>query len=115
MAANVDASSPVSPYAGMAVGVVIVSTAAIAIRYAQEGAPSLSIAAWRLTLASVILAPIVLSGAPAGRAPHSAPWEFSAAAGASWARRIRTSSFILGAFCVDGSRCAESASRHGLK
>jgi drug/metabolite transporter (DMT)-like permease len=45
----------------MAVGVVMVSTAVIAIRYAQEGAPSLSIAAWRLTLASIILAPIVLS------------------------------------------------------
>ena len=61
MAANLDSPPPVSPYVGMAVGVVMVSTAAIAIRFAQEGASSLSIAAWRLTLASVILAPIVLS------------------------------------------------------
>jgi drug/metabolite transporter (DMT)-like permease len=45
----------------MAVGVVMVSTAAIAIRFAQEGASSLSIAAWRLTVATIILAPIVLS------------------------------------------------------
>jgi drug/metabolite transporter (DMT)-like permease len=45
----------------MAVGVVMVSTAAIAIRFAQEGASSLSIAAWRLTLAVIILAPVVLS------------------------------------------------------
>lgn len=61
MAANVESHPPISPYLGMAVGVVMVSTAAIAIRYAQQEAPSLSIAAWRLTLASVILAPIVLS------------------------------------------------------
>jgi drug/metabolite transporter (DMT)-like permease len=52
---------PISPYAGLAVGMVMVSTAAIAIRFAQREAPSLSIAAWRLTLASLILAPVVLS------------------------------------------------------
>jgi drug/metabolite transporter (DMT)-like permease len=45
----------------MAVGVVVVSTAALAIRYAQREAPSLSIAAWRLTLAALVLAPIVLT------------------------------------------------------
>jgi drug/metabolite transporter (DMT)-like permease len=44
----------------MAVGVVMVSTAAIAIRFAQQEAPSLSIAAWRLMLATIILAPGVL-------------------------------------------------------
>jgi drug/metabolite transporter (DMT)-like permease len=61
MAALTESHPPISPYAGMAVGVVMVSTAAIAIRFAQRGAPSLSIAAWRLTLAALILAPIVLS------------------------------------------------------
>jgi drug/metabolite transporter (DMT)-like permease len=45
----------------MAVGTLVVSTAAIVIRYAQRDAPSLSIAAWRLTLASLLLAPIALS------------------------------------------------------
>jgi drug/metabolite transporter (DMT)-like permease len=45
----------------MAVGMLVVSTAAIAIRFAQKEAPSLSIAAGRLTLASLLLAPIVLS------------------------------------------------------
>ncbi len=52
---------PISPYLGMAVGVVVVSTAALAIRYAQREAPSLSIAAWRLTLAALVLAPIALT------------------------------------------------------
>ncbi len=61
MAARAEPEAPVSPYAGMAVGMLMVSTAAIAIRFAQEEAPSLSIAAWRLTLASLVLAPIVLS------------------------------------------------------
>jgi len=45
----------------MAAGVVVVSTAALAIRYAQREAPSLSIAAWRLTLAALVLAPIALA------------------------------------------------------
>jgi drug/metabolite transporter (DMT)-like permease len=61
MTAHLEYSPPISPYLGMAAGVVMVSTAAIAIRFAQEGAPSLSIAAWRLTLASLVLAPVVLS------------------------------------------------------
>jgi len=61
MTAQLEVSPPISPYVGMAAGVIMVSTAAIAIRFAQEGAPSLSIAAWRLTLASLVLAPVVLS------------------------------------------------------
>lgn len=52
---------PISPHVGMAVGVVTVSTAALTIRLAQQEAPSLSIAAWRLTLAMLVLTPIVLS------------------------------------------------------
>jgi drug/metabolite transporter (DMT)-like permease len=61
MAALTESHPPISPYAGIAVGMVMVSTAAIAIRFAQREAPSLSIAAWRLTLATLILAPSVLS------------------------------------------------------
>jgi drug/metabolite transporter (DMT)-like permease len=60
MTTQIETQAPISPYLGMAAGVVAVSTAAIAIRLAQEGAPSLSVAAWRLTLASAILAPLAL-------------------------------------------------------
>jgi drug/metabolite transporter (DMT)-like permease len=42
-------------------GILAVSTASIFIRYAQGNAPSLVIAAGRLTIASLILAPIALS------------------------------------------------------
>ena len=43
-------------------GVFVVSTASILIRWLQsEGVPSLSIAAWRLALAALILAPVVLA------------------------------------------------------
>jgi drug/metabolite transporter (DMT)-like permease len=42
-------------------GVLIVSTSSILIRYAQAaGAPSLSIAAWRLALAALLLTPLAL-------------------------------------------------------
>jgi drug/metabolite transporter (DMT)-like permease len=41
-------------------GVSVVSTAAILIRLAQADSPSLVIAAWRLTLATLVLTPIAL-------------------------------------------------------
>jgi len=49
------------PYLGVGLGVMAASTAAILIRLAQVEAHSLVIAAWRLTLATLILTPIVLS------------------------------------------------------
>ncbi len=49
------------PYLGVGLGVTTVSTAAILIRLAQVEAHSLVIAAWRLTLATIILTPIALS------------------------------------------------------
>jgi drug/metabolite transporter (DMT)-like permease len=49
---------PVPPIVAIAVGIVAVSTASIFIRFAQEEVPSLVIAAWRLTIASLILVPI---------------------------------------------------------
>jgi drug/metabolite transporter (DMT)-like permease len=49
------------PYLGVGLGIATTSTAAILIRLAQVGAHSLVIAAWRLTLATLILAPITLS------------------------------------------------------
>jgi drug/metabolite transporter (DMT)-like permease len=50
----------VRAYLGVCLGVITVSTAATLIRLAQVGTHSLVIAAWRLTLATLILAPIVL-------------------------------------------------------
>ncbi|MDY6876331.1 MAG: DMT family transporter [Chloroflexota bacterium] len=49
------------PYMGVGVGVLTVSTAAILIRLAQAEAHSLVIAAWRLTLATLVLTPIALA------------------------------------------------------
>ncbi len=43
------------------VGILAVSTASIFIRFAQEQAPSLVIAAFRLTIATLVLSPIVLT------------------------------------------------------
>jgi drug/metabolite transporter (DMT)-like permease len=54
-------STGARPYLGVGLGVTISSTAAILIRLAQAEAPSLVIAAWRLTLATLILAPVTLS------------------------------------------------------
>jgi drug/metabolite transporter (DMT)-like permease len=48
-------------YLGVGVGVLAVSTAATLIRLAQAEMHSLSIAAWRLALATLILAPIALA------------------------------------------------------
>ncbi len=49
----------IRPYLGIALGIAAVSTASIFIRLAQ--APALVIAAYRLTIASLILAPLALS------------------------------------------------------
>ena len=49
-----------SPMTVIFIGVVIMSTASIIIRYAQAEAGSLAIASYRLVLAALILAPIVL-------------------------------------------------------
>lgn len=47
------------PYLVLFAGVLIVSTSSIMVRYAQAaGTPSLSIAAWRLALAALILTPL---------------------------------------------------------
>ena len=48
----------VAPALGLLFAVITVSTSSIFIRFAQTGAPSLAIAAWRLSLASIILVPI---------------------------------------------------------
>ena len=48
------------PLVVLTVGVLAVSTASVFIRYAQRDAPSLVIAAWRLTIAAVVLVAPVL-------------------------------------------------------
>jgi drug/metabolite transporter (DMT)-like permease len=49
------------PVLVLVLGILGISTASIFIRYAQQDAPSLVIAAWRLILASLILTPLALS------------------------------------------------------
>jgi drug/metabolite transporter (DMT)-like permease len=58
----IDLPSRARVLAVLAAGVLIVSTASILIRWLQaDGVPSLSIAAWRLAFAALILAPVVLA------------------------------------------------------
>jgi drug/metabolite transporter (DMT)-like permease len=52
---------PISPIVAIIFGILAVSTASIFIRFAQVEAPSIVIAAWRLTIASIILVPIAAS------------------------------------------------------
>ena len=51
----------VSPLIAIALGILAVSTGSIFVRYAQDFAPSVVIAAWRLSLATLILSPIALT------------------------------------------------------
>lgn len=50
----------VHPFLAIFFGILAVSTASVFVRYAQAYAPSLVIAAWRLALATLVLAPLVL-------------------------------------------------------
>jgi len=50
-----------SPYVGLMIGILAASSASIFIRFAQLEAPSLVIAAYRLALATIILAPLALT------------------------------------------------------
>lgn len=72
------------PYAVLAAGVVIVSTAAILIRIAQqEGVPSITIAAGRLGLAALILVPLALARAgPELRSLSRREWLLAIGSGA---------------------------------
>lgn len=59
---NTPTSQPrVPPPVALFLGILAVSTASIFIRFAQEDAPSLVIAAYRLGLATLLLAPIALT------------------------------------------------------
>jgi drug/metabolite transporter (DMT)-like permease len=56
-----DRGGGVRAYLGVGLGVTTVSMAATLIRLAQEGTHSLAVAAWRLTLATLVLTPIVIA------------------------------------------------------
>lgn len=51
---------PIPPVLVVIFGILAVSTASVFIRYAQAEAPSLVIAAWRLTIATLVLLPVAL-------------------------------------------------------
>lgn len=79
---NMLAKKPFPPRFALGMGVAAVSSAAIFIRYAQADAPSLTIAAYRLALATLILLPVAwlnhrreLSGLKASE------WRWALAAG----------------------------------
>ena len=55
-----DAISPAAPYILILIGIAAVSTASLFIRFAQEYAPSITIAAFRLGLAALILLPYTI-------------------------------------------------------
>ncbi len=55
-----DAIHPAAPYLLVPVGIVAVSTASLLIRFSQEYVPSITIAAFRLGLAALILLPYTL-------------------------------------------------------
>jgi drug/metabolite transporter (DMT)-like permease len=55
-----DAISPAAPYILILVGIAAVSTASLFIRFAQDYAPSITIAAFRLGLAALILLPYTI-------------------------------------------------------
>ena len=60
-ATHSDGIKDVRPHLGLALGVTAASTAAILVRLAQAEAHSLVIAAWRMTIAVGIIAPVALA------------------------------------------------------
>jgi drug/metabolite transporter (DMT)-like permease len=118
-----------APYLALVAGVLIASTASIMIRLAQGlGVPSLSIAAGRLALAALILAPLALArsrpelralsrrdlllalGSGAFLAVHFASWISSLAYTSAWARRCSSASAWAGA-AASGSPSPSPARR----
>jgi drug/metabolite transporter (DMT)-like permease len=51
---------PIPPFIGLLVAILAVSTASVFIRFAQQDAPSLVIAAWRMMIAAGLLGPVAL-------------------------------------------------------
>ncbi len=78
------APTPLRAYLVLGAGVLVVSTAAILIRYAHaEGVSSLAIAAWRLTFAALVLAPLAaLRSSAELRRLSAAQWALALGSGA---------------------------------
>jgi drug/metabolite transporter (DMT)-like permease len=73
----------IPPIAGLLLGILAVSTASTWIRLAQADVPSLALAAWRLTFASLMLAPFALTTArPEWRRLQPRDWVCLAVSGA---------------------------------
>ena len=83
LADNSHAVSRSAIYAALAAGVLIVSTASILIRWAQaEGVPSIAIAAWRLTIAALVLVPLAaIHARDELRTLSAAHWKLALASG----------------------------------
>ena len=79
-------------YAVIAGGVAVVATSSILVRLAQgQGVPSPAIAAWRLSIAALILLPFALAGRGAElRALTRGDWRLASAAGAFLALHFAT-------------------------
>lgn len=77
-----DQRAPLALPFGLLMAILAVSTASIFIRFAQENAPSLTIAALRITFASLMLAPLALSKhLPELRALSRREWLLAAGSG----------------------------------
>jgi drug/metabolite transporter (DMT)-like permease len=80
-----------APSLALGVAILAVSTASVFIRYAQAQAPSLVIAAYRLTLAALILAPIAgLNNRAELRRLERADWRWAMGAGTFLALHFAT-------------------------
>jgi len=72
----------IPPVLGLVIGVLAVSTASTFIRLAQTSIPSLAVAAWRLTIASLLLAPLAVTRCRAEwRALSRRQWRWAIASG----------------------------------
>lgn len=77
-----DVTQRIPPVLGLVIGVLAVSTASTFIRLAQASIPSLAVAAWRLTIASLLLAPLALTRCRAEwRALSRRQWGWAIASG----------------------------------
>ena len=94
--------SPISPFWVLGMGLLAVSVSAILIRFAQGEAPSLVIAAWRTSLASLLLLPFALTRQRAElRGLTRAEWGLALSAGgmlgihfASWISSLEYTSVV---------------------
>jgi drug/metabolite transporter (DMT)-like permease len=56
-----EAKPRIPPILGITLGILAVSTASLFIRFAQQAVPSLAVAAYRLTIATLVIAPYALT------------------------------------------------------